>query len=477
MRVRRAIIQTLISRQLGLVIRALSLVVLARLLSPQDFGIFATATAIIAIARAVSDFGLSAYLIQQKELDNEIIKAAVGLSVLLSLTIVAGLSTGIYFLPDHYLSAEMRLTLWLLALSLLTQPLMLAVDTALKRDLEFTLLSALAVVRIIAQTIGTIGLALMGLGASALAGGVLIETIIATAILLGAAGKGRFVTPLFNGWSSLLHFGLRYSTSTFLGNVGGAMSILSISRFLGVEFLGLYNRAQSVVSLLDKTLLDGIAPVMLPAISKSLREGKSAKELYLRKVSYLSVLCWPSFAIIALLADPLVQLLLGDQWKAATSTVQILALMGLFLPFTKMSMKLFVALDMNTKYLHLQAIHQAARVALVAGGAVISLEMACLGVALSPGVKALLVAGPLKRATMYKADEMARVLTQSMIVTGAAVIGPALWLVLSNGASTPIVLNLLVATGLAAAGWLFGAVITRHALLNEVIDLVKKKFK
>ena len=477
MRARRAIIQTLLSRQLGLVIRSASLVTLARLLSPEDFGVFATATAFIAIARAISDFGLSAYLIQQKELDRSMIKAAVGLSVLLSCTIVGGMSAGLYFLPEAYLSGEMRLALWFLALSLLAQPLLLAVDTALKRDLEFSLISALSVVRIIAQTAGTIVLAKLGFGASALAGGVLIETVIATAILLGAAGKGRFVAPLFTGWMSLFHFGLRYSASNFLGNLGSALSILSISRFLGVEFLGLYNRSDTVVSLLDKTLLEGIAPVMLPAISKSLREGKSPKGLYLKKVSYLSVLCWPTFAMIALLAAPLVKLLLGGQWDAAVPIVQILAIMGLFLPFTKMSMKLFVALDMNTEYLRLQAIHQGLRIAMVAGGAMISLEMACLGVALSPGVKALLVSGPMKRVTGYKAPEMLTILGASFGVTVTTVIGPALWLMFYSGPALPLVINLMIAGGLAGAGWLGGAAAFRHPLLLEVVKVVKKKLK
>lgn len=473
MSVKRAIIQMLGSRQLSLIVMAVGTVVLARLLTPTDFGVFATAIAIVAVAGAVIDFGLPEFLIQRREFDRATVSSATGLTLALVLAVGTVFGAALVLLPDAVLPPAMRPVLALLVIALLARPLVMPVETALRREVRFGLMSIVSVLKISTQTAVAIVLAAAGFGAVALAAGVLAETVLAALVLVIAAGRDRLAWPSLRGWHVLCGFGLRYTAITLLTRVGEVLVALIISRMLGFGLFGQFDRARMVVRLFDRAVLDGIEPVVLPALSHLLREGSDPAHLYLTKVRYLAALCWPVFAVIALFAQPLVAVLLGAQWSAAVPAVQILALMGLFLPFTRMSIKLFVALGLSRKYLRLQALHQALRVLLTAAGALVSLEAACLGFALSYGAKAVLVTPAVKAATGYRTRDLAAICLRCMVIAGCAIAGPGCLLVVAPTLSNPALLA--VGIPLAGLGWLLGALAVRDALLGEVLTAIGLK--
>ena len=317
--VSRAIIQTLASRQFSLLIRAVGLMVLARLLTPEDFGLFAIAMTIMTVSLTIVDFGLPSFLITAQELTRDKVRSAVGMCLSLALAVVGTYAVALAWLPQGMWPDGMRTALALLALGLLFRPLVLSVESSLRRDLEFGLLSILSVVQIAVQTAVACGLAIAGAGVAALAGGVL-------------------------------------------------------------------------------------------------------------------------------------------------------ALSGLFLPFVKMSMKFFVALGMSREYLRLQVRQQIVKVLLVAGGAFISLEAACLGLALGIGFKALQVTWALKPATGYRSRDLARIMVQCAAITVCTVAGPALLVGSATGLSDAAILAAALPS--AGLGWVLGAAVTQHPLLTDVLRLV-----
>ncbi|MDH3266311.1 MAG: oligosaccharide flippase family protein [Gammaproteobacteria bacterium] len=468
--VKRAIFQTLGSRQISLAVMAVSTVVLARLLTPVDFGVFATAIAITTVAATIIDFGLPEFLIQKSRIDRETLASAAGLTLVLAVAIVAVLCIALLFLPIGILPPAMRPVLALLLVALLVKPLTMPIETTLRREVKFGLVSILSVVKVATQATVAIALAVSGFGALSLAGGVLAETVLATTILIFAGGHGRLARPSLKKWPLLSAFGLRYTAIALLSKIGDLLIALSITRLLGLSSLGQLDRARTVVQLVDRSLLDGIEPVVLPALSHLLRDGSDPAALYMAKTRYLAALCWPAFAVIALLAEPLVAVFLGPQWDTTVPAVQILALIGLFLPFTKMSRKLFIAFGMTKKYLYLQIIHQSLRVALTAGGALISFHAACLGIAAAYGVKAFLVMPPIKAVTGYSVTELLSVCLRCMGMTVCAVVGPASLLVLAPGLSN--IMMLTSGISLAGLGWLLGAAMMRDPLLAEIATMV-----
>jgi O-antigen/teichoic acid export membrane protein len=453
--------QTLGGRYAALVIQAVGMVVLARLLAPADFGVFAAAAAILAVCSAIVDFGLASHFVRAPSLERQELRAGVGLS--LALTLLCAAALGALSLAPGLVGGAL---LPLMALSLLPRPLLLPLDAALQHELRFGLLTLISVFRTLVQVCTSVTLALMGWGVWSLAAGFALEGLASGLALALFGDRSRLVRPSLKGWRPLLAFGLRFSSTGVLGNAGDAAIALLVGRFLGLADLGVFNRSRTVVSLVDKTVLEGVAPVVLPALSRVLRDGMTAKAAYLTKIDHLTAVCWPLFALIALCAEPLVTVLLGPQWPQAVPAVQILAAAGLFFPYTRMSMKVFVALGLERQYARLQAVHHLARVALAGAGALISLEAACAGVAAGFAVDWLLISPALKRATGAGFRDLAGRAGLGAVVTLGA-LAPAmaaLWLAQEQSAFVQG-----AAAGCAAGvGWLTAVALSRHPLWLEL---------
>src|SRR3546814_7174749 len=77
------------------------------------------------------------------------------------------------------------------------------------------------------------------------------------------------------------------------------------------------------MAIFSKLIFEGLQPVLLPALSEKVRRGEDLREVYLRAMEYVTVLYWPFLAMLGLMADPIVRLLLGDQWLTVIPLVQI----------------------------------------------------------------------------------------------------------------------------------------------------------
>lgn len=448
------------------------MMVLARFVSPEEFGVYALSTALAAFAATLVEFGLPAYLIRAPESRREDIAAAVGVALAAALAFVALMALGWALLPPDLWPEGMQPVLALLLVALLVRPLVLPVTTALQRAVDFRLLSVVSVVTAAVEVVVASAMAVMGFGAVALAAAVLVERLVWAALLLVYAGKDRLIAPSFRGWAPLLSFGARFAATDLVASLGNLVGTAAIGRLLGFGALGAFNRARTVVDLMDKTVLEGMAPVVLPALAKSLRDGRDPAGLYLMVTGHLTALCWPAFALIALMAEPLVAVLLGPRWGDTSGIVQILALIGVFAPFTKMSKKWFVALDRTGEYLRRQTIFEVLRAAMTFCGALVSLEAACLGFALGWGVKVALLAPALQRAVGCPAGAVLAVCYRGLGLTAFALAGPVVLL-----ATDPALGDLgllLAALPLAGCGWLAGLAATGHPLMGEFTGLVRR---
>ena len=97
------------------------------------------------------------------------------------------------------------------------------------------------------------------------------------------------------------------------------------------DAIGLFSRALAVSQLGDKVVLLGLGPVALPAFAAEVQSGRSVAAPYLRALTYISGMQWPALLLTALLAQPLVLLLLGPQWLTSVPLVRILAVAAMAL--------------------------------------------------------------------------------------------------------------------------------------------------
>lgn len=468
MKLHAALLQMIAGRTVSLGAMALGFAVLGRVLDPATFGHFALALAIFGIADVLVQFGLRQLLISQSAAPTRAeIGAAAGLSLAIALVLCfAGL--GLAFASFTLIPVPVAQTLVPLSLALLISPFTLGTEASLHRGLHFGLISVVGVIGVCVDVAVAVTLALQGFGAAALGWGLLASHLTVALVLNFFGGPHGRVLPRLGAWRGLRGWGQRMTLIQTLPKLSELVILGGLSALQGAAVLGLFNRARTIHQLLDRVLLQGIGPVILPAFSTALREGTPPARVYRNKLAYMSAICWPAFACTAVLARPLVTVLLGPGWEDLIPVVQILSLMGLGYPVTKMSEKLFVALNKAALFLRIEMLREAVRVPLALAGALVSLEMFVLAYVLGNFVKAGGIVHHLHRLVDGPEGGYATLVRQATMLVAAALIGPLA--VLALGVSDG--LTLALAIPLALLGWLCAASVLHPEILSDLRQIL-----
>ena len=462
----------LLARLGALAIGVLAFAATGRLIAASEFGHFAFALAAWQALLSLSEFGLRNYIIREKEIGTGCIGSAMGLSLTLSAACAAALALAALAAREAGLADPAAAAAALiLAPALVPAAMGTVAEGVLQRDLDFRLIWRITVARAAVDAAMAVGLALMGFGAAALAWGVLASHLLATGILVAGSGHAAELRPRRAGWRRFVPFGLRSSGTSALPSAAGFLLVAVLSALQGAAAVGLYNRALTIHQIFSRTFVEGLRPVVLPAITHGLAAGMTPAEVHGRKMDYLAAVSWPVFALIALLADEIVRVLLGPGWEGAVPVVRILALMGLTLPVNVMSFKTFVATGQEAAYLRITAWQMLTALALGLAGASVSLEAFCAASVAASWVKAANILHASHRLFGPARPALAAIALRGAMAAGAALAGPALLLYARQEQIGPALsgLGLLVpCAGLALAGWLAALVAMRHGVVREM---------
>jgi len=303
--------------------------VLARLLTPEEFGLAAMALVIAGFVIAFSDLGLGAALVQRRQIDEQdrstVFWTGVGVGVLLTLAgvVLAGPISVFYGEPAvHGLMA-------VLSLSFLVTALGATQRAVLTREMDFRRLELCAIAGVVVGGIVSVAGASVGWGPWALVAQQLTTTVISTAVLwLVSSWRPRwtFSLPSIRGLGG---YGASVLGTRIVYRAQESALPLVIGRFLGAAALGIFTIAYTIILVPLTRLAIPIGEVLFPAFSRMQDERERASELWIRALAVLAAICAPAMVGLAVVAPDFVEVLLGNQWSDAVPVVQILAWVGL----------------------------------------------------------------------------------------------------------------------------------------------------
>ncbi|MBK1641131.1 hypothetical protein CKO12_04435 [Chromatium okenii] len=369
--VRRALALSLIERYLLIVISLLSNILLARLLTPEEIGLYSVSLAVIGIAQVLRDFGVGNYLIQEKNLTEAHIRTAFGFTlvigvVLFFVTFFVAPSVA-QFYNDMRIAQTMRIS----SLNFLVMPFCTISLSLLRRDMAF---KQIMVVSLLAAFVGfcvTVSLAYAGFGANSIAVGA-VATNIATGITAWLVrSKRQLLLPSFSEWHVILNFGGQNTLAGIVTTIAMDINDLALGKILGFAPVAMYSRAQGLMNLFHRDVMTAVKGVAFPAFAKAHRDGESLEENYIKSVTVVTVIAWPFYGFTALYALELLRLLFGSQWDEAAPLVPIFCLAGAVVVTSSLVLSAIMAtgrIDLVTKS---ELIFQPLRALLVVGSAVI----------------------------------------------------------------------------------------------------------
>ena len=329
--VKKGVAWTMTARGIAVIVNLAASVVLARLLQPEDFGIFGLAMIFIGIASRFGNLGLGLALVQRKELQDEHVSSIFVVHLLL-FSLITGLTISIAPLVGSYFGSPLvggalRAMAWIFVAHAFSS----IARAILQRRMDFKAPALANIVDHVASTVTSITLAWLGYGIWSLVyahiGGSLLSTLV---LMVKARWK-----PVFRynqaAAKELFSFGLSIFFKNLLIYGSDKVDYFVIGKQLGPAALGFYEKAFNIMDLGVKELSTKIgAGVLFPAFSKIQDDQERLRSVYAKIILSLTLVCFPFFVGLFLVAPSAIYVLFGEKWMASVIPLQILCLAGLF---------------------------------------------------------------------------------------------------------------------------------------------------
>lgn len=436
---------------------------LARLLSPAEMGVYGIAAVLAGLAQVFRDLGAGQLLVVQRVLGEREQRAMLTLSIAMGWLLAGLLAALAGPLAVFYRQPVLAEVLRILALNFLLVPFSSQVTAMLRRQMRAAALFAIGASYGLAQFVASVALASAGLGPPALAWGSFCATLAGCAAALALRPEGMCWRPTLRGVAALLRPGALAAAGNAIDEVGVVAPDLVAGKLLGAEEVALLGKAQSVLSLFNQAITSAIAPVVFPLFARHAREGGDPLQAYLSAAACITALSWPFFLLAGIFAAPLVLVLYGAQWQGSVPLIRIICGAAALYSMFSMARYLLLATGRIGAQARLDALAVTGRLALLAPAGMLGLHWLAGAVALSLVWRSWLVLRTLRRLYGLAPLALLRHLRKSAVVACAAV-APAGLVFAAAGTDRAAPAALLAGAAIGAVGWGAALWLQRHPL-------------
>lgn len=342
---------TIASQGVSIAIQLTSTAVLARILTPEDYGIMAMVLAVTAFAGLFRDLGLSSAAIQKQALTHGQqsnlfwLNTAIGTLLTLLVIFVSPLVAWFYAKPE-LVRATIALSFTIVISSAATQH-----GASLAKEMQFGRQAVATVTGAFAGLTVSIALALSGLSYWALVWGSIMNAITTTVLLWALSPFRPGLPSKGSDILDMVIFGANISAFNFVNYFQRNLDNILIGRFWGPGPLGLYSRAYSLLLFPITSIQGPINTVAFPAMSKLQDEPEALRRYYLKTTSLIALLSMPLTAFFFVASRPIIELVLGPQWSGIAPIFSCLALAAFIQPTTGFVGSLLLSLGQGRRYL------------------------------------------------------------------------------------------------------------------------------
>jgi lipopolysaccharide exporter len=311
-------------------IGVLKMILLARILSPHDFGVIGAALLAINCLGVFSDVGISAALIQKKQVDRDDLDTAWTMTIARGILLFGFLFAAAGPLADYFAQPDLKTVFRVIAGCFVLEGFTNIGILFFQRDIDFKHKAKLDVISDLAGSISAVLLALILKDFWAL----VWANVIWRLIYFGLSFRLHPYRPRLC-WerkraAHLIHFGKHMfwiSVVTFVVTNGDDALV---GRLLGLDLLGYYTMAYAIANLPVTSLCETIGRISLPVYAQIQDDRQRVKEAFQKVFESVLMILLPSTALIMMLAEDFIAVFLGDRWLPMAGVLRVLCLLGLF---------------------------------------------------------------------------------------------------------------------------------------------------
>lgn len=300
-------------------------IVLARALTPQDFGLVALAASFIDLARGVMLGGIPEALIQQADWDERVADTAFWLNVLGGL--VFTLLIGAVSLGSHLMGFASPIWFVLAALSatLLIDALRAVHEAKLRRNFDYKKLATRSVLAAVIGGAVGIGMALAGFGVWALVGNRVVTSLAQTGIIWFATTYRPRLAFARDKVRPLLSFSFGVLSGRLLGQLNHRLADIVLGSIAGPAVLGLYRVGSRSLNFIIQATVTPLQATTLSAFAR-LESPQAQARAYVRFTQFTAAITFPAFFGAMAIASDFVVLVFGEKWAQSAAVMMLLTL-------------------------------------------------------------------------------------------------------------------------------------------------------
>lgn len=310
------------------ILQILQISILARFLSPEDFGLMAIVMVIIGFSRIFSDMGISNAIIHHQDTTPDQLSSLYWLNIASGIFLFLIIASVSSYIADFYNQPELINLLILLASSFIILSIGNQYRVLFQKDLQFNIMAKIEITAAVITFSVAVVLAVQDFGVYALAYATLVNAIVSSGLFLVLGLKKHKPSFVYkhSEIKKYLSFGMFQMGDNTLNYFNSQIDVILIGKLLGAETLGTYAIAKQLVMRPFQIINPILTKVAFPTMSKVQNNQEKLKNIYLKIIDLLGTVNFPIYAFVILFAHEIVLVMFGAQWLAVVPIIQILAL-------------------------------------------------------------------------------------------------------------------------------------------------------
>jgi O-antigen/teichoic acid export membrane protein len=469
---RNSLVWSFAERYLSLLITIGSTLILARILTPTQIGIFSMCAAVTAVAGILRDFGISEYLIQEKDLTRQKLKAALGIALGVAWSIGAVVFVSRSVIADYYQEQGLSDVLAVLTLNFLILPFASPSFALLNREMAFRKVFAVQTTSTAIHATTAVVLAYQGHGYMSMAWAQVAAISSQVVILAFLRPEGTLLLPSLAGARAVLRYGSMFASSRVIETLARNAHEFVVARQFGFAAVGLFSRGFGLIELFHTNVASAILRVATPSFAADHRAGLPLTDAFARGTAIFTCIAWPFFGFTALMAADIIRLLFGPQWDAAAPIATILALAVMPTYLFALGPNILAATGNVRTRLNISLVFSPIHIAGVVVASFISLEAVAAVWFLTNLLMLLLYVHHLKRVLNASTGQLFSSCIPSLAVTGASAGAQVGTLLICRHFDFPLIVGLALVVFSGALSWLAAIWATQHPIFAELRRLL-----
>jgi len=331
--------------------------ILARILTPVDFGLVVMALLFIRLIKTVTQVGFGTAIIQSQDVTEGQISAIflihITINTFVSMICYAAAPLAASFFNQSELIPLVHVLAWVILINSFAFP-----QTILQKRLQFGHYSLLEMFSMIMGNLVGIAAALKGFGVWSLVIKLMVQSIIFSMGIWPLA-KWWPTKPQFAGISKLLYFGLYMLGSKILAYFSQNLAAIITGKLIGAETLGYFNIAYNLAIVPAQKVQTILTTALTPAFSKIQNHVTNLRDTFFLSLFSLGIVFIPLMLGLSVVAPNLVLVIYGEQWQEAGLFLTFLAIVGLFKGIQHLLLSVIVATGNASTVLRITAIETA----------------------------------------------------------------------------------------------------------------------